>query len=67
LPVTYIKPAFVYFTSGTTGKPKEVAHAGMAFIITNYIFSKYHMDHHPDYVLFCAAGISPGYERMGLP
>ncbi|WP_026566582.1 acetate--CoA ligase [Bacillus sp. UNC41MFS5] len=47
----------VFYTSGTTGKPKGVVHSGMAFVIQNYIYSKYHMDHHDDDVFWCTADI----------
>jgi acetyl-CoA synthetase len=47
----------VFYTSGTTGKPKGVVHSGMAFVIQNYIYAKYHMDHHPDDVFWCTADI----------
>lgn len=47
----------VFYTSGTTGKPKGVVHAGMAFVIQNYIYAKYHMDHHDDDVFWCTADI----------
>ena len=36
----------VFYTSGTTGKPKGVVHSGMAFVTQNYTYAKYHMDHH---------------------
>ncbi|HHY73246.1 MAG TPA: acetate--CoA ligase [Bacillus bacterium] len=47
----------VFYTSGTTGKPKGVVHAGMAFVVQNYIYAKYHMDHHDDDVFWCTADI----------
>ncbi|PAE35385.1 acetate--CoA ligase [Bacillus sp. 7884-1] len=47
----------VFYTSGTTGKPKGVVHSGMAFIIQNYIYAKYHMDHRNDDVFWCTADI----------
>ncbi|MCM3571119.1 acetate--CoA ligase [Neobacillus mesonae] len=47
----------VFYTSGTTGKPKGVVHSGMAFVIQNYIYAKYHMDHHDDDVFWCTADI----------
>jgi acetyl-CoA synthetase len=51
------EPGIVFYTSGTTGKPKGVVHAGIAFVVNNYIYTKYHMDHHPDDVLWCTADI----------
>lgn len=47
----------VFYTSGTTGKPKGVVHSGMAFVIQNYIYAKYHMDHRNDDVFWCTADI----------
>ncbi len=47
----------VFYTSGTTGKPKGVVHSGMAFVIQNYIYGKYHMDHHDDDVFWCTADV----------
>ncbi|MCY8234980.1 acetate--CoA ligase [Priestia endophytica] len=47
----------VFYTSGTTGKPKGVVHSGMAFVIQNYTYAKYHMDHHNDDVFWCTADI----------
>ncbi|MBM7599774.1 acetyl-CoA synthetase [Virgibacillus halotolerans] len=51
------EPGIVFYTSGTTGKPKGVVHAGMAFVVQNYIYAKYHMDHRPDDVFWCTADV----------
>ncbi|TDK63404.1 acetate--CoA ligase [Bacillus salipaludis] len=47
----------VFYTSGTTGKPKGVVHSGMAFVTQNYTYAKYHMDHRNDDVFWCTADI----------
>ncbi|MUV37026.1 Acetate--CoA ligase [Lentibacillus sp. JNUCC-1] len=51
------EPGIVFYTSGTTGKPKGVVHAGMAFVVQNYIYAKYHMNHQPDDVFWCTADV----------
>ncbi|MBB6444281.1 acetate--CoA ligase [Bacillus benzoevorans] len=50
-------PGIVFYTSGTTGKPKGVVHSGMAFVVQNHIYAKYHMDHHPDDIFWCTADV----------
>ena len=57
VPMEANEPGIVFFTSGTTGKPKGVVHASMAFIVQNYTYAKYHMDHKPDDVFWCTADV----------
>ena len=50
-------PGIVFYTSGTTGKPKGIVHSALGFVVNNYVYAKYHLDHHPDDVLWCTADI----------
>jgi acetyl-CoA synthetase len=56
-PLEANEPGLVFYTSGTSGKPKGVVHSGVGFIINNYIHAKYQMDHQPNDVLWCTADI----------
>jgi acetyl-CoA synthetase len=54
-PLEANEPGLVFYTSGTSGKPKGVVHSGAGFIINNYIHAKYQMDHRPHDILWCTA------------
>ncbi len=56
-PLEANEPGLVFYTSGTSGKPKGVVHSGAGFIINNYVHAKYQMDHRPEDTLWCTADI----------
>jgi len=56
-PMEANEPGLVFYTSGTTGKPKGVVHSGVAFVVNNFAYARYHLDHHPSDVLWCTADI----------
>ena len=51
-------PAFMLYTSGTTGKPKGVVHAHQT-ILSQHLTAKYVLDLQPDDVYWCTA--DPGW------
>jgi acetyl-CoA synthetase len=57
VPIEANEPSLVFYTSGTTGKPKGVVHAGMGFLVNCYAYAKYQLDHHPNDVFWCTADI----------
>ena len=50
--------AIMHYTSGTTGKPKGVAHVHQA-VVGHYATAKYVLDLHPDDIYWCTA--DPGW------
>ncbi|HXM10395.1 MAG TPA: acetate--CoA ligase [Terriglobales bacterium] len=56
-PLEANEPGLVFYTSGTTGKPKGVIHSGIGFLVNAYIYAKYHLDHHANDVFWCTADI----------
>ncbi|BAB60431.1 acetyl-CoA synthetase [Thermoplasma volcanium GSS1] len=51
------EPGIVFYTSGTTGKPKGVVLSGAGFLVNNYVYAKHHLDLSKSDVLWCTADI----------
>jgi len=58
LPMDPEDPAYMLYTSGTTGKPKGVVHVHKD-IVSQYLSSKYVLDFHPEDRYWCTA--DPGW------
>jgi acetyl-CoA synthetase len=56
-PLEANESGLVFYTSGTTGKPKGVIHSSIGFLVNAYTYAKYHFDHHPNDVFWCTADI----------
>ncbi|WP_297026742.1 acyl-CoA synthetase [Thermoplasma sp.] len=50
-------PGIVFYTSGTTGRPKGVVLSGAGFLVNNYVYARYHLDLRKSDILWCTADI----------
>lgn len=51
------EPGLLIFTSGTSGKPKGIVHAGGGFLLGTYAYTKYQLDLRPEDVYWNTADI----------
>lgn len=51
------EPGLLIFTSGTSGKPKGIVHAGGGFLLGTYAYTKYQLDVRPEDVYWNTADI----------
>lgn len=51
------EPGLLIFTSGTSGKPKGIVHAGGGFLLGTYAYTKYQLDIRPEDVYWNTADI----------
>lgn len=57
LPLDPNEPGLLIFTSGTSGKPKGIVHAGGGFLLGTYAYTKYQLDLHAEDVYWNTADI----------
>ena len=50
-------PASCSTRAARPASPRASSIPAIAFVVNNYVYAKYHLDHHPDDVLWCTADI----------